>query len=272
MSLPTKFYLRNIFFLIIFLAFPFKVFPSENIKVCTERSPPYVKVNQETNELKGIDIEIFKNIFNKLKIDYLIEEMPWARCELFLENGIIDVGIKVSKTLEREKFLFYPDVSWESVFVLFTNLETKKKYKINSYDDLKKYNLTIGVIHENSYDENFWKAFPWRNKEYQLYHPQIEPSVNIESNLKKLSGNRIQIYPQNKTIGIYTAKYLNISNITYYDFVLFKKNIYNVFSKKSKFRNSKYKNIIELMKAYNKELKKFKKTKSFKEILDSETI
>ena len=225
-----KFYLINKYFLIFLLAFSYKAFPSSSIKVCTERSPPYIKLNQETKEIKGIDIEIFSNIFNKLEVDFIIEEMPWARCELLLKKGSIDVGIKVSKTLEREKFLFYPKTeSWESIFFLFTNTETKNKYKINSYNDIKKYNLTIGIIHENSYDENFWKAFPWRNKEYQLYHPQIEPSVNIESNLKKLSGNRIQLYPQNRKIGIYTAKYLNLSNITYYDFVLFKKNIYNVF-------------------------------------------
>lgn len=259
--------IKKLFTLFLLFGFSFKAFPANTIRVCTEQSPPYVEANRETGEVKGIDIDIFTNIFNKLGIEYFIEEMPWARCELSMQAGMVDVGIKVSKNPDREKFVFYPETEvWETVFVLFTNTETKKKFKITSYDDIKKYNLTVGVIHENSYNADFWNAFPWQDKKNQIYHPQIEPSVNVESNLKKLSGNRIQLYPQDKLIGIYTSKNLYLSNINYYDFVLFKKFYYNVFAKNSKFSNDKYKNITELMKAYDTELKKFKKTKSYNDI------
>jgi polar amino acid transport system substrate-binding protein len=253
--------------ILFFLLNSYYAYSSNTLRVCTEQSPPYVESNRETGEVNGIDIDIFISIFNKLGIEYTIEEMPWARCELSMDAGVVDVGIKVSKNPDREKFLYYPENwVWETVFVLFTNSEVKRKYKINSYDDIKKYKLTIGVIHENSYNADFWKAFPWVDKAAQQYHPLIEPSVNVESNLKKLSANRIQLYPQDKSIGIYTAKNLYLSNITYYDFVLFKKYYYNVFSKKSKFSSDKYQNITELMKNYDLELIKFKKTKSYENI------
>lgn len=142
------------------------------------RNPPYIKLNQETKEIKGIDIEIFSNIFNKLEVDYIIEEMPWARCELLLKKGSIDVGIKVSKTLEREKFLFYPKTeSWESIFVLFTNTETKNKYKINSYNDIKKYNLIFGVIHENSLMKIFGKLFHGETKNINFITHRLSPQL-----------------------------------------------------------------------------------------------
>ena len=48
--------------------------------------------------------------------------------------------------------------------------------------------------------------------------------------------------------------------------MLFKKYYYNVFSKKSKFSSDKYQNITELMKNYDLELIKFKKTKSYENI------
>lgn len=245
------------------------IFAGNSIRACTEQSPPYVEANRDTGEVKGLDIDIFTYIFNKLGIEYFIEQMPWARCELSMEAGVVDVGIKVSKNPEREKFLFYPENAvWETVFVLFTNNQTKKKYNIKTYDYIKEHKLTIGVIHENSYNSDFWKAFPWVDKPNQLYHPLIEPSMNVESNLKKLAGNRIQVYPQDKEIGIYTAKKLNLKNITYYNSVLFKKLYYNVFAKNSKFSHEKYTDIIALMKAYDTELKNLKNSKKYKTLFD----
>ncbi|WGL59575.1 transporter substrate-binding domain-containing protein [Pigmentibacter sp. JX0631] len=247
----------------------FSIFAGNSVRICTEQSPPFVEANRDTGEVKGIDIDVFTYIFNKLGVEYFIEQMPWARCELSLEAGVVDIGIKVSKNPDREKFLFYPENAvWETVFVLFTNNLTKRKYKIKSYDDVKAHKLIVGVIHENSYNSDFWKAFPWVDKPNQLYHPLIEPSLNVESNMKKLAGNRIQLYPQDKNIGIYTAKKLELKNITYYDTVLFKKLYYNTFAKNSKFSHEKYGDIIALMKAYDIELKNLKSSKKYKQFFD----
>ena len=257
---------KNILFIIyIFISLHNPSYATNVIKACSEKSPPYVDANSETGEAKGIDIDVFKKIFNNLGVEYNIEEMPWARCELSLQSGAVDVGIKVSKNPDREKFLYYPETTvWDTVFIFFTNSETKKKYKINGYDDIKKNKLMVGVIHKNSYNSEFWKAFPWVDKENQVYNPQIDPSLNVETNLRKLSNNRIQIYPQDKSIGNYTAKKLGLKNITSYDFILFQKPYGSCFSKLSQYSTNKYKNISELMEDYNRELKKFKQTKEFK--------
>jgi polar amino acid transport system substrate-binding protein len=259
----------------IILLFIISTFISKNIsalsklRVCTEQSPPFTESNRDTGDLKGIDVDIFKLIIDKLEINYKLEEMPWARCQLSMQAGIVDIALQISKNPDREKFLYYPETSvWDSEFVFFTNLETKKKYKINNYDDAKKEKLKIGVINENSYNPDFWKSFPWVDKPNQIYNPQLEPSVNVETNLKKLDLNIIQLYPQDKLVGIYTKNKLHLKHITYYNSIIFKKPYYNAFSKVSKFSSEKYNNIFELIDKYNTELKKFKKTKNYNAIFD----
>ncbi|WP_397600334.1 hypothetical protein [Silvanigrella sp.] len=76
--------------------------------------------------------------------------------------------------------------------------------------------------------------------------------------MKKISENVINLYPQDKFIGIRSAKKLKYQNITYYNFTLFKKDYYQVFSKKSKFSTNQYKNINNALNNYNSELDKFK--------------
>lgn len=241
---------------------------SELIRVCAGVSPPYVNGNMDTGEMKdGIDVDVFKFILDKLGIKYKMEIIPWAKCEFSLESGIIDISLKVSKTPEREKFLSFPkNEVWESIFVFFTNTETKKNYKVENYENVKKNNLKIGVTRRNSYNPDFWKAFPSINKTEQKFHPQIEVAYNQESNLQKLSNNKIQLYPQDKLVGIYSANKLGLSNITYYNFILFKKFYYHAFAKNSKYSSDKYKNINEVMNAYDLELKMMKLTKMYDSI------
>ncbi len=166
--------------------------------------------------------------------------MPWARCENSLKTGEIDVALRTSKDFAREIFMYYPqNWVWQSAFVFFTNEETKLKYKIENYENIKKNDLMIGVVRDNAYYSDFWEAFPWVDKTEKKYHPQLEPSVDTESILKKLARNHVQLYPQDLNMGMYIAKKLNLKNITYYDFILFKKDYYNTFSKKSNFSSKK---------------------------------
>jgi polar amino acid transport system substrate-binding protein len=215
----------------IFTSLSNEIYTSTSIKACSEHAPPYVDENLSTAEVKGIDVDIFKKIL-------------------------------ISKNNEREKFLNYPETTiWNTVFIFFTNQETKKIYKISNYEDIKKYKLIIGVNHKSSYNSDFWKYFPWIEKINQIYNSQIEPSLNVETNLKKLNINKIQLYPEDKSIGIYNANKLGLKNITYYDFIIYQKPYGSCFSKASKFSTKRYKNVFELMEDYKHELKKFKNTK-----------
>ncbi|MDM8538930.1 transporter substrate-binding domain-containing protein, partial [Desulfobacterales bacterium HSG17] len=237
-------------------------FGGDLLVITGESFPPYKYV--EKGQIKGIDAEVAKYIFDKLGVKYTIDIMPWARCWSNLQNGNADVGLAVSKKLKREKFVYYPENHvWDASFVFLTNTETKTKYEINNMDDIKKHNLKIGVIKGNSYHEVFWKAFPWQNEQKTIYNPQLRVLDKVQTCLSILDKNIINLYPIPKTIGLYTVKEMNLKNITNYDFVIFSKPYPNVFSKASKFANEKFNNITELMNAYDEELGKFKSTPEF---------
>ncbi|KAB8041032.1 transporter substrate-binding domain-containing protein [Silvanigrella paludirubra] len=244
------------------------LYASEILRICSGVSPPYIEGNMEIGVASGgIEVEIIEIIFKKLNIKYKIEIIPWAKCEFGLNAGTFDASLKVSKNSERENFILYPKFPiWESNFVFFTNVETKNLYKIESYDDVKKYKLKIGISRGNTYNKDFWESFPWIDKENKKYNSLIEVSHNHEENMRKLSENKISLYPQDKLIGIYSSKTSKYKNITYYNYTLFKKDYFQVFSKKSKFSTSQYKNIYDVLNNYNSELDKLKKSDNYNKI------
>lgn len=244
------------------------IFSLSTFKICSTVTSPYINGDMNTGEAKGgIDIEVMDYIFKKLNINYEIKLMPWSKCLFELKEGLYDSALQTSKDPEREKYLSFPEnFVWESVFVFHTNKEVKKEYKIKNFDDAKKNKLIVGVTRNNSYYFDFWEAYPWINKEKEIYHPLLEVSYSHETNLAKLAENKIQLYPMDKTTGIYMAKKLGLKNITHYDFILFKKPYYLAFSKKSNFSSNNFKNIDEFIKNYDLELIKLKKTKKFIDI------
>lgn len=250
--------------ILVMVSFSTFVYAGDTIIIAGEEQPPFIF--QENNVITGIDVDVAAAIFEKLGVKYSVQLLPWLRCWNNLVTGEVDVGVAVSKKAEREEFVYYPEnFVWESKFVFFTNKVTKDKFVINSYEDIKKNNLRIGIINGNSYNDGFWQAFPFKDKDKKVYNDSLEPVNNIELNLKKLENNRINIYPADKTVGLYTIKKLGLK-LTYYDYVPFSKPYPNVFSKASKFKSDKYKNITEVMKAYDAELANFKKTQQYKDI------
>ncbi len=244
------------------------IFSLSTFKICSTVTSPYINGDMDTGEVQGgIDIEVMDAIFKKLNIKYEIKLMHWSKCLFALKEGLYDSALQASKDPEREKFLIFPEnFVWESAFVFHTNKDVKKEFKIKNFDDAKKKKLIVGVARNNSYYPDFWKAYPWVDKEKEIYHPLLEVSFNHETNLTKLSDNKIQLYPMDKTTGIYMAKKLGLKNITNYNFILFKKPYYQVFSKISNYSSNNFKNIEEVTKIYDIELKNLKKTKKFSEI------
>ena len=239
---------------------------SNRLNLCGEIMSPYF-IKSETNVLSGIDIEILKVVFNKIQVNYDIEEMAWPKCEEGLKTGKYDGALGTSKNSAREQFLYYPtNISWSSEFVFFTTQEFKKNNPRMDYEKIAKNNLRVGIIEKNSYHPSFWEAFPWIDEAKGIYNKQIESSKNVETNLLKLSKRRIDLYPQDKQIGLSTSKKLNISDLDFYENILFKKDYYVVFSRSSQFSSEKYKTILDVVKKYDSEISIFKRTNQYKKL------
>lgn len=241
-------------------------YASTKLSFCGEVMSPYL-IKSEANALSGIDVDILKVVLSKIQVDYEIVEMAWPKCEEGLKRGVFDAALGTSKNKDRESFLYYPSqISWSSEFVFFTQQEFKKKKNRINYQDIIHNNYRVGIIEKNSYHPSFWEVFPWVDQEKGLYHKQLEPSKNVETNILKLSKQRIDLYPQDKQIGLSTIKKLNVTDLVYYDEILFKKDYYFVFSKQSKYSSAEYKTIQELVKKFDSEIAIFKRTNQFKKL------
>ncbi len=243
------------------------VLAGDELTIVVDPFPPFAF--SEPDGVTGIDVEVARRLLDQLGVKYTITLLPWARGWKLLMNGEADVGLIVSKKTEREAYVAYPVTSvWDSSYVFFTNIATKAACDVRSYADVKKCRLKVGVVREMAYNDAFWEAFPWQDAEKKVYYPLLDVVRDAEINLNKLEANRIQIFPMDKIMGAYTARQLNLTQITRYDFTLFAKPYFTVFSKASHFQSDRYPNIAALMAAYDEALAALKLTPEFQAIFE----
>lgn len=213
----------------------------------------------DNDQVTGFDVDIAKAIFDHLGVSYTIQLVPWARAVYMLKNGQADVGLHVSRTDDRAQYLVWPKAAvWDADFVFMTTEEIKSKYDIKSYDDTKRYGLSIGITQNNSYYPSFWQAYPSPNRDNQEYNKQLDPASDAATNLRKLAAGRIQLFPFPLILGNYMASMMKLDNITHFDWVIFSKPYPNAFAIASTYSSKKYPNVQALMQAYDLELMRLK--------------
>ncbi len=215
--------------------------------IVAEELPPFEFL--QNNEPVGINVDIAKTIFKKMRVPIVINIMPWKRAWSFIEGGLADAVFSTSHKIDREPYLIYPtEEMWTANYVFFVK-KANKKPNFTGYADAK--NLTVGITRGNSYNEDFFKA-----------NLLLEASTDLETNIRKLAGGRIDLVPIDKEVGLATLKKLNLQNdITYYDVILFSKKYYMPFAK-----NSTYPNIQQIAEQFEQELIKLKASGEYDKI------
>lgn len=248
--------------------------------------PPYLY--EDEGKVVGIDAEIIKSVFGEMEVDYQIQICPLARCLLLLEAGDADMLLGVPKSNKNKGFAIYPQsYSRNAEYVMMVNKKIKEEYAATSLEYIRDHNLLVGVLRGEVYHQRFWDLYPpehikentlsqsvkslnLNEKPHYRYNrtlnEYLDISHEIESNLKKLDLNRLDVVPVEKTVGQYTVSKLGLNNISHYDFVIFFKTIYNVFSKHSTFQTEKYQNVEALSNAYSKLLQVYKQVPDFQAI------
>lgn len=235
-----------------------------SLTICGAPIPPYSYL--ENAVPAGIDVDVAKEIFGQLKVPFVVNIEPFARCQLALKNGDADIGFAVSSVLDRRDYAYFPknDV-WQISYVFFTNKTTKRHYTIHGLEDAKRNNLRIGVVRGAAYSADFWTIFPGQDKAVnEGYNSALTPAADSVSNLRRLDLNSIQLFPQDRIAGLWASKLTGGTPPDYYDDVLFTKNYPNAFSKASKFSSAAYPDIVALMTAYDEKLAEFKKTERYR--------
>lgn len=239
--------MRAIFIVLLMLStFSF----AQPLIVTGEDWPPFEF--KKDGEVVGIDVDISREIFKTLGIEPEYKIQVWKRAWKMVEDGEADAVFSTSRKEKRKPFVIYPEENmWMSEYVFLKSAGDTRA--VSGYQEAEDKGLSIGTIKGNSYNDEFW--------EHEL---NLHPAINLETNIKKLAGGRIDLVIVDKTIGLYTAKLLGLRDkIDFHDAVLFAKGYPMPFVK-----NSDYPNIEGIAEKYEAELKKMKQDGRYQAIMD----
>lgn len=225
----------------ILLSLFINLYGSDYIKLTTNEWNPYIlgkeegfieEILKETFSLSNQEVKIYYNSFDEGYNDTL--------------NGVYDGTFPYFFTKEREKSFLYSDPLFEVENVLFYN-----KRNLDSLNDI--FSRKIGLVKGYAYNNIDLNRFA--DKKY---------FDNELTAFDMLNSGKIDLLPANKLVGIHIIKkYFNdfYSNI---DFIKDAKVTSKDFFYLILANNTKNKNII---KVFNKSLRKLKQSGKFKEIL-----
>ncbi len=179
---------KHILYLIVFSFFSTVVFAETTIRITNGEWEPFMS---EYSYHYGVNSHIISEAFKIEGINVVWGFFPWKRSYMLAENGKKwDASATWWPTEDaREKFLLSKPIS-ETSFVFF-HLKTYN-FDWKSVDDLKE--IKIGGTLEYDYGKDFMTAV----KEKKIY---IDLVFKDELNYKKLLAGRIDIFPNDPTVG-----------------------------------------------------------------------
>jgi polar amino acid transport system substrate-binding protein len=158
------------------------------LELVTLQYPPYQY--EENGQIKGMVVEIVKEVFRRMQQPVNIRLMPWARSIKMIETGTADAIFTTYKTAEREVFADYSKVvlmpQTVALFVL-------KDADIKFDGDLQKLaSYSFGVVNKVSYGDVFDNAV----KNNLIKAP--DTTNTGEQNIDKLLAKRFDILVSNR--------------------------------------------------------------------------
>ncbi len=104
--------------------------------------PPYAQINLETGEIVGLEVDVIKEIAQRLHKNLIIKDMPFNSLIIELLSGQIDIiaaGLSPSEERKKTVIFSHPYIDNDNVVVV-----TKKSHPaITSLEDL--YNKQVAV-------------------------------------------------------------------------------------------------------------------------------
>lgn len=150
-----------------------------DIRILTTEEPPTNYT--ENGELTGITTEIVIALQDQLGLNHEIEILPWARTYRILKSQPNILAFSGGKTPDREALGFH---FIGPVTTRIHSLIARKDsdYKISSFEDIKKLNLTAGTMRQD-----------WREIFLKEKGVTIESATDHYGVIKMLFAGRIQL-------------------------------------------------------------------------------
>lgn len=232
----------------IIILFGVLVSGAEEILIVGEDSAPFEFLDD--GEVVGLNVDVVREVLKRMGHKAVFELFSWKYALSMVEKGKADAILSCSKKPDREVYLYYPEsFLYKSEYVFFTKKNTMNQLSVSRYADLK--GVRVGVIAGYSYNDEFWAA------DLDTYEAE-----SVRAGLKMLNKGRFDVLLLDKTVGLYNAKLLRLTDkLDFFGFVAISKQYPMPFSK-----NSKLPDVQELMKQFDQELHKFKQTGEYQKI------
>jgi len=238
--------------------------PGRPLRIAAEDYPPYEYLDEGVP--KGIDVEVFETVFDRLGIEYEIEFYPFTRGWLMLTKGKVDAAPSISYQPFREPHLYYTDGQrefaktgrvpedylWMTEYVFFVNRKFRGSLRFESYDQIKKDGYTIGLLKEYSYHPGFLE----QGFETRMY---VDPMDGMQA----LARGEIDLFPMDKTVGLSLLTSSGLGDrIAYLQKTIFTKPYLMTFS-----RASDYPDVENVMSDFYRELHKMRENGEYDAIV-----
>ena len=165
----------------------------QQLIVAFSEAPPW-KIISPQQEFTGIDMEILQQLASKHGLSLVIKPAPLARCLEMLKSGDADVVSNLMRTPDREGYIHYLEVPYQTRTDKVFYLQADNPRRIQSYEEL--YGLSIGVKRGAKYGSRF-------DGDSRLYK---ESAVSGLMNLKKLAAGRLDAVISTESEGDYLIK------------------------------------------------------------------
>lgn len=203
--------------------------------------------SNNASQFQGTDFEIIQQVFDSLRINYKIEIVPNEDLLLRLEKGTADIALGVDKTGGKEEFATFPKIPMRSYNYIFFGRKKEATSGVMSYASVRQHNYKVGITLGTVYPKSFWNAFPFENNVLNSLLDEVPANMD---NIVRLNNKKIDLFVGNKDVVNALLKKEGLEDtIIQYKNVLFWKDFYCAFSKKSK-----QKNIDDIRKKVEKEL------------------
>lgn len=187
---------------------------------------PYNYHNE--NNLVGMDISIARYIADKTDRVLSIDELPFSRGLLYLEEGRADLMVGASKTEERMKYAHFSVPYREEVISILFRKGEAQNYHLDSLADLKKHKLIAGIEPQGWYGEELDRL----KQDPDMKHT-LQVHTMLTKRLQLLMLNRFDCVIDDKYALLATAKLMGIADsVELHTYNLVEDSVCFMFSKK----------------------------------------
>lgn len=175
----------------------------------------------------GISVNVINELCTRMNVSYELITRPWVRALSDIEAGTADIVLPLTRSSEREKYLFFTVPTHIDRIFLAYSLKHNPHFDWDDYEDLKGY--VVGMTRGYFYGEE------WENAVRQ-HGLLVQRNVSDIISLKMVFAGRIDIVPVAYSTTKYALRHLDDDHlIRFHDKLIRSTKFYIGISKRSPF-------------------------------------